>query len=179
MHLEFYTRTGNRDIFATCGPHNPHKCEKIAQGKFYPTAICIGRQKIGHAHVQTRPAFLRRRYPIITAPTWTTAAAMAAGTGLNAHGRPMLPWPGRSGCPGFSGSAAPAQHPALLRLGGLSDGVAPNPCPQPCTPLTLPGNKRVAVGAPGARWGGGNISGPSLMPWVLVWVLPTAISLVI
>ena len=45
-------------------------------------------------------------------------------------------------------SAAPA--------GLFFDGVAPNPCPQLGTPFTLPGDKRVAVGAPDTRWGGGN-----------------------
>ena len=100
---------------------------KIALGNFYPTAIfsvlfvaqsrnyCLA-DIIGHAHTQTRPASLRR-HPIITAPKRTTTAAMAAVTGLNAHGRPVLPWPGRGGCPGCSNSAAPAQHPALVRLG--------------------------------------------------------------
>ena len=71
---------------------------------------------IGHANTQTRPVSLRR-HPIITAPKWTTTAAMAVGTGLNAHCRPVLPWPGRGGCPGCPNSAAPAQHPVLLRLG--------------------------------------------------------------
>ena len=70
----------------------------------------------------------------------------SAGSPVAAEGR--MP-----GMPEFSStsatsSAAPARW--------LSDGVAPNPCPQPGTPFTLPGNKRVAIGAPDARWGGGN-----------------------
>ena len=57
------------------------------------------------------------------------------------------------GMPEFSStSATSSASPA----GWLSDGVAPYPCPQPGTPFTLPGNKRVAVGAPDARWGGGD-----------------------
>ena len=31
-HLEFYTRAGNCDIFATCGPQNTTQVRKIAQG---------------------------------------------------------------------------------------------------------------------------------------------------
>ena len=68
-------------------------------------------------------------------------------------------------------------------VGLLSDGVAPNTCPQLGTPFTLPGNKQVAIGAPDARWGREEatlgsrfISVRSLMLWVLVWALPTAIS---
>ena len=54
--------------------------------------------------------------------------------------------------PEFSSTSAYSVAPAGL----LSDGVAPNPCPQLGTPFILPGNKRVAVGAPDAQWGGGN-----------------------
>ena len=102
---------------------------KIAQGKFYPIAILYSvlfllrkvgiidwQTEFGHAHTQTRPAPLRRP-PMITAPKWKTTATMAAGTGLNAHGRPVFKWPGRGGRPGCPNSAAPAQHPVLLRLG--------------------------------------------------------------
>ena len=57
------------------------------------------------------------------------------------------------GMPEFSSaSATSSAAPAGLPW----DGVAPNACPQLGTRFTLPGNKRVAVGAPDARWGGGN-----------------------
>ena len=125
-HLEFLTRA-EVAIFSRPVVRKTQTNAKIAQGNFYPTAIfsvlfvaqsrnyCLA-DIIGHAHTQTRPASLRR-HPIITAPKRTTTAAMAAVTGLNAHGWPVLPWPGRGGCPGCSNSAAPAQHPALVRLG--------------------------------------------------------------
>ena len=151
MYLEFYTRPGSRDIFSTFDPRNTYQGEKShgANFTFYPTAIFSVlfvaqsrnywlADRIGHAHTQTRPAS-QRRHPIIIAPKRTTAA-MAAGTGLNAHGRPVLPWPGRGGCPGCPNSAAPAQHPVLLRLGcfltELPQTRAPNsarPSPYPAT----------------------------------------------
>ena len=114
---------------------------------------------IGHAHTQTRPASLRR-HPIITAPKWTTTAttaAMAAGTGLNAHGRPVLPVAGEGRMPGIAEFSSTSATSSAAPAGVLCcDGVAPNACPQLGTPFTLHGNKRVAVGAPDARWGGGN-----------------------
>ena len=57
------------------------------------------------------------------------------------------------GMPEFSSTSATS---SAAPAGLLCDGVAPNACPQLGTPFTLPANKRVAVGAPNARWGGGN-----------------------
>ena len=57
------------------------------------------------------------------------------------------------GMPEFSNTSATS---SAAPAGLLCDRVAPNAGPQLGTPFTLPGNKRVAVGAPDARWGGGN-----------------------
>ena len=164
MHLDFYTRAGNRDVFATCGPQNTTQKRKIAQGKFYPTAI-FSVIFLRRAGITGRENWTRA-YPdaacFSTAPSdhhrtnmdnnsnddrrdgikcTRQAGALAAGDG-------RMP-----GMPGFSSTIT---TPRTAPAGWLSDGVAPNPCPQPCRPFTLPGNKRVAVGAPDARWGGGN-----------------------
>ena len=85
------------------------------------------------------------------------------------------------GMPEFSSTSAKS---STAPAGLLCDGVVPNACPQLGTPFTLSGNKRVAVGAPDdsgeeATLGIRFISVPSLMPWVLVWALPTAISQVV
>ena len=37
--MDFNSRVGSREDFATSGPQNTNKCEIIAQGKFFPTAI--------------------------------------------------------------------------------------------------------------------------------------------
>ena len=78
------------------------------------------------------------------------------GDGVECTRQAGFPEAGEGRMPGmheFSGiSATSSAAPAGL----LCDGVAPNACPQLGTRFNLPGKKRVAVGAPDARWGGGN-----------------------
>ena len=40
-YLEFYTRAGNREIFATCGPQNTTQMRIIAQGLFPPSRFLM------------------------------------------------------------------------------------------------------------------------------------------
>ena len=92
------------------------------------------------------------------------------------------PVAGEGRIPGMPEVSSTSATSSAAPAGLLCDGVAPNACPQlGGTLFTLPGNKRVAVGAPDARWEEATldsrfISVPSLMPWVLVWALTTAIS---
>ena len=161
---------------------------KIAQGDFYPNATfsvlfieyhsqnCCQIELDTLQITRTAVHILGPAYPIGTALIWTTTAAVAAGTRLNAHRWPMLPWPGRGGwrvpgMPGFRGTSTTSSAPT----GWLSGGVTPNPCPQP-------GNKRVAAGAPDARRRVGNAWQPLHFSAVahamgsVLWTLPTAIS---
>ena len=78
------------------------------------------------------------------------------GDGVECSRQACAPVAGEGWMPGMPGFSSTSTTPSATPVGSLSDGVAPNPCPKPGTPFTLPGNKRVAVGAADARWGEGN-----------------------
>ena len=138
---------------------------KIAQGKFYPTAIFS-------------VLFVAEPELLIGRQNWTCTYPDAAcfstassdhhhakmddngsdgrGDGVECTRQAGYPVAREGRMPGMPESSSTSAKPSAAPAGLLSDGVAPNPCPNLGTPFTLPGNRRAAVGAPDARWGGGN-----------------------
>ena len=78
------------------------------------------------------------------------------GDGVECTGQARSPVAGDGRMPRMLESSSTSATSSDAPAGLLCDGVAPNACPQLGTPFTLPGNKRVAIGAPDAPWGGGN-----------------------
>ena len=140
-HLEFYTRAGNREIFATRGPQNTTQVRKIAQG-FFPIAIfnvhfllsrvkIPGRQdwKRPGQHVPTHTRLPSPRcHPIITAATWTSSDGREDGVEYTQQvGAPVAGEGRMLEMPGFRSTTTTSSAPPRW----ICDGV--EVCPNPAT----------------------------------------------
>ena len=137
---------------------------KIAQGKFYPTAIFS-------------VLFVAEPELLIGRQNWTCTYPDAAcfstassdhhhakmdnnssdgrGDGVECTRQAGSPVAGEGRMPGMPEFSSTGAKSSAAPAGLLCHRVAPNACPQLGAPFTVPGNKRVAVGAPDARCGGG------------------------